>query len=206
MSEETVTIFRSQVNSALPVNMTQAEETSAPLRLEQPAGMTNDELVARVKAGFRKIAEEIPYILELRTRFGRLKRGHANIGGCNTWKEFCEKHLHRTDRRIRQVVAANSLVDKGKRLGLPDNVKKREAGTTPPKAASNWDALEMSKRCFGYIVNCLEHLSVGEANQALSDLIAKLQDERRMRIDPQPSRTKSNNVRKPNKRQRKGAN
>lgn len=74
------------------------EETSASY-------LNNDELVARVKSGFEKIRESLPYIAELRARFGRVRRGSADIAGCRTWKEFCEKHLHRTDRRIRQVLA-----------------------------------------------------------------------------------------------------
>jgi hypothetical protein len=191
-SQSLVSINRNEVGDS---SASHQEEVSSA-SLEDLRGMTNDELLKRVKSGFQKIAAELPYILELRSRFARLKRGNANIGGCKTWKEFCVKHLHRTDRRIRQVVAANSLVDRGKRLGLPANKKRTEAGTTPPAASSNWDAEETSRKCFAYVVNALEHLSVSEANRVLLDLIEKLQDERRMRVDPAPVNSKKVRPRK----------
>src|SRR5260370_40660887 len=78
------------------------EETSA----SRAAYMTNEELLARVQGAFQKIADEMPCILELRARFARQKRGSASICGCRSWEEFCTKRLHRTPRRIRQVLAA----------------------------------------------------------------------------------------------------
>jgi len=71
--------------------------------------MPNRALVARVKKGFDKIRAELPYIKELRNRFASLPRGTANIDGCKTWTEFCERRLHRTDRRIRQVLAEEEV-------------------------------------------------------------------------------------------------
>jgi hypothetical protein len=49
-----------------------------------PSWMTDSALVDRVKIGFQKIKEELPYIIELRARFARLPRGHANIAGYKT--------------------------------------------------------------------------------------------------------------------------
>lgn len=199
MTVTTIAVGPKEINSIVSASKIEAEGISASheeevtsVSLEQLAsGMTNEELLARVKCAFQKIAAELPYIVELRSRFARLTRGNANIGGCKTWKEFCIKHLHRTDRRIRQVVAAHSLVDRGRNLGLPPTKKRTEAGTTPPVSSCNWDAEETSRRCFAYVCNSLEHLGTNEANQALLDLIAKLQDERRMRIDPPKSKTKT---------------
>jgi len=159
----------------------EAEETSGSLE-KRPEDMTNDELVVRVKFGFQKMAEHIPWIRELRARFARLPRGNANIDGCKTWKEFCEKVLHRTDRRIRQVVAASSIIDKSKSLGIPAHKTKRV--DMPPASSDNWDAAETCRRLLAYCIHALEHLSTTEADHALSDLIAKLQDERRLRINP----------------------
>lgn len=194
MDKKTVAGSTTSVNSGS--GFSQPEETSAssqaivPREAEgisaslqpHPEGMTNEELVVRVRAGFQKIAAEIPYIVELRARFARLTRGKANIGGCRTWKEFCEKILKRTDRRIRQVVAANSILDKSKSVGLPAHKTKHV--DMPPASSCGWDTVETSRRCFAYVINSLEHLSSPEANQALVDLIAKLQDERRERIEP----------------------
>ena len=83
----------------------QAEIISAsPVKM--PADMSNDELVERVSGFFNKVLDELPYIIEIRHRFSLLKRNNANIAGCKSWKQFCETRLHRTDRRIRQVLAA----------------------------------------------------------------------------------------------------
>lgn len=92
------------------VEIGEAGETRASFQ-KFPKQMTTEELVQRVTLGFRKISAEIPYILELRARFGRLPRGRANIASCSTWKEFCVKVLHRSDSRIRQVIAAHSALD-----------------------------------------------------------------------------------------------
>src|ERR1700719_1628984 len=67
--------------------------------------MTNRALGSRVKRGFEKIKSELPYIIELRDRFKALPRGKANIDNCTTWTQFCELRLHRTYRRIQQVLA-----------------------------------------------------------------------------------------------------
>jgi hypothetical protein len=84
--------------------------------------MTDADLVAHVTIGFQKIREELPYILELRKRFARLPRGHANIAGCKTWKEFCIKILHRTDRHMLRVLAN----------GIPDTVVPAEPRAPAP--------------------------------------------------------------------------
>jgi hypothetical protein len=82
------------------------EETSASFAARVRAkNMTDRSLAARVKKGFEKIRSELPFIKELRARFEAAPRGSANIDGCKTWAEFCERRLHRTDRRIRQVLA-----------------------------------------------------------------------------------------------------
>jgi hypothetical protein len=67
--------------------------------------MTDKQLVARVKSGFKKIKAELPYILELKNRFAALPRGSANICGCKTWKTFCIEHLHRTPRAVAYALA-----------------------------------------------------------------------------------------------------
>jgi hypothetical protein len=74
------------------------------------AYMSNEQLLAHTLAMFQTIASAIPYIVELRSRFARLKRGSANICGCRTWQQFCFVHLHRSDRRIRQVISAHALL------------------------------------------------------------------------------------------------
>jgi hypothetical protein len=67
--------------------------------------LTDKQLVARVKSGFQKIREQLPYILELRRRFAELPRRKANIDGCHSWREFCERRLNRTYQQIYNVLA-----------------------------------------------------------------------------------------------------
>jgi hypothetical protein len=82
------------------------DETSASFNARRAAKkMSSPALVSRVKKDFGKIKSALPYIKELRDRFAALPRGKANIAGCKTWAEFCEKRLHRTDRTIRRVLA-----------------------------------------------------------------------------------------------------
>src|SRR5260221_357270 len=58
-----------------------------------PEDMSDEALAALVRDGLKKFAKIVPYVRELRNRFGALPRGHANIMGCKTWSEFCERVL-----------------------------------------------------------------------------------------------------------------
>jgi|SRR5579872_2968927 len=65
----------------------------------------------------------MPYIVELRKRLKAAPRGKASIGGCDTWEQFCEKHLHRTASAIRKTLQTKhdgSAHRKPKEEGLPD--------------------------------------------------------------------------------------
>lgn len=68
------------------------------------AKMSDAQLVKRVKQGFQKIHDELPWIIELRKRFANRPRGKANIAGCKTWIQFCDKVLSRTPRQIQRVL------------------------------------------------------------------------------------------------------
>lgn len=93
------------VLGSLTWNYSVESEIISPSIHKLPHEMSNCELVVRVKLGFQKIEDELPFIEELHGRFAQLPRGHANIGGCRTWEEFCTTVLHRTPRRIQQVLA-----------------------------------------------------------------------------------------------------
>ncbi len=101
-----------------PVNPERAEEISAPKSVKR---LSNGRLVVCVKASFQKIKKALPYILELRARFGALPRGGA-IAGCASWKTFCIVHLHRTDRAIRYALAEQNE---------PVNVQVQQAAPEP---------------------------------------------------------------------------
>jgi hypothetical protein len=76
------------------------------------AKMTDSELVHRVKQGFQKIHDELPWIVELRKRFANRPRGKANISGCKTWIEFCTTVLNRSPRTIQRLLSEPDECDK----------------------------------------------------------------------------------------------
>jgi hypothetical protein len=70
--------------------------------------MTDEQLASFVIGAFTTIRASLPFIKELRERFTHLYRGNygggEKIAGCRYWKEFCQKHLHRTDSCIRKAI------------------------------------------------------------------------------------------------------
>jgi hypothetical protein len=52
---------------------------------------------------WKKLSELRPLIAQLREIFMKLKPGDK-IAGCSTWTDYCKRILHRTDRRIRQII------------------------------------------------------------------------------------------------------
>jgi hypothetical protein len=75
-----------------------------------PAKLSTEELVEIAVGTFQRVQDSIPYIIELRKRFRAAPRGNAQIGGCDTWEQFCEKHLHRTASAIRKALQAEQTV------------------------------------------------------------------------------------------------
>lgn len=71
-----------------------------------PRDMSDDSLVAIVIAGWQQFHNLIPHVIELRERFNSRPRGAANIAGCQTWTEFCEKKLDRKIRAVQTAIAA----------------------------------------------------------------------------------------------------
>lgn len=83
--------------------------TGLTIEAELCSAMSNERLAEFVQDTFVKIQSALPYIIELRRRFSELPRGKANILGCQTWAEFCEQRLHRTDRAVRKAIAAEKV-------------------------------------------------------------------------------------------------
>jgi hypothetical protein len=88
---------------------TVAEGISATLG--DPAEYTSAEKAAIVIKYVRNFRECIPFIVSLKEDFDTGERDSLNrlrepIQDCHSWKEFCDLHLGKSDRRIRQVLAA----------------------------------------------------------------------------------------------------
>jgi hypothetical protein len=86
-----------------PIVAVEREQSSCSI-----ATIADEPLVEIVIEGCSKFRRIIPYIIELRRRFQDRPRGSANIAGCNTWTEFCEKKLDRTVRAVQKAIAVES--------------------------------------------------------------------------------------------------
>ena len=87
---------------------TAAEQSS--LTLGDPAILSNDQLADIVIEGFKKMQRYLPYIVAMKARFDTGVRDSKNhlktlIKGCDSWQEFCFRHLDRTPRAIRKAMA-----------------------------------------------------------------------------------------------------
>ena len=81
--------------------------------------------------GLTKLIELRPMIAQLREMFMQLKPGDK-IAGCRTWTEYCGRVLHRTDRRIRQLLqGANPASEKHSRKSV--QAKEDSAPLEPPR-------------------------------------------------------------------------
>jgi hypothetical protein len=109
--------------------------------VSSPSSLSTDQLVSAVVSSFSKIRDAMPYVFELRKRFADAPRGAANIAGCQTWKEFCQKHLHRTPRAVQlafhdmQAIACEhcgEMVESKNRLRKHINKTHPETRPDPP--------------------------------------------------------------------------
>jgi hypothetical protein len=69
--------------------------------------LSNEDLAVLVRDGLQKFSKLVPYVRELRIRFADLPRGKANIMGCASWTQFCEKVLGRTDSAVRKALSTS---------------------------------------------------------------------------------------------------
>jgi protein gp37 len=120
--------------------------------LAPPSNLSDEDLAVVVRDGCRQFKRLIPYVAELRNRFEDRPRGKANIMGCNTWTEFCEKVLDRTDRAVRKALAvAADEHDKATykefvRRNATTNVRRRrqarketESRNKPARVKEKWE-------------------------------------------------------------------
>jgi hypothetical protein len=63
-----------------------------------------NDLHATIADGLIKLRTLVPYISEMRRRFAIAPRGKADIVGCATWSEYCEKFLHRDVRHVANLL------------------------------------------------------------------------------------------------------
>jgi hypothetical protein len=110
-----------------------------------------------------------------------LKPGEK-IAGCRTWTNYCEQVLHRTDRRIRQVLAGtNPASEKHSRKSLPAT-KDRKALSQPktvkmPKIqVSEWTPESVVDTSFSFVNAVFQEAKLSDEDQkkAVEQLIDRL--------------------------------
>jgi len=122
-------------------------------------------------------------IAQLRELFMKLKPGEK-IARCRTWTEYCEKVLHRSDRRIRQILkGTNPASQKHSRKSLPAS-KDSEAFPQPmtvemPEAqGSEWTPELAVDTSFNFVCSVFQkaNLSHEDQNKAVEQLIGRLKE------------------------------
>jgi hypothetical protein len=80
--------------------------------LSDPATMTDDRLAGVVIEGVKKLRAILPYVVALKIRFDEGRRDSFRrlvnpIGGCHSWRDFCNTHLDRAPQTVNQAFAAS---------------------------------------------------------------------------------------------------
>jgi len=131
----------------------------------------------------KKLRELTPMIAQLRQQFMKLKPGET-IARCRTWTEYCEQVLHRTDRRIRQVLAGtNPASEKHSRKSLPASKDKKVLPQSmtvemPEVQGSEWTPESVVETSFNFVCSVFKtaNLSDEDQNKAVEQLIDRLKE------------------------------
>jgi hypothetical protein len=131
-----------------------------------------------------KLAELRPLIARLRDAFMKL-HSDEKIAGCRTWTDFCERVLHRTDRRIRQILSgANPASEKHSRKSLEANkglsaVPEPKTVKVPEAPNAEWTREMVVDTSFDYVYSVFQKAKLAQAehNEAVVQLIGKLRHE-----------------------------
>ena len=131
----------------------------------------------------KKLNELRPMIAQLRMQFMKLKRGET-IARCGTWTQYCQKVLHRTDRRIRQILkGTNPASKKHSRKPLPDS---KDRTTLPQPVtveiseaeSSGWTPELVVDTSFNFVYSVFQkaNLSHEGQNTAVEQLVNRLRE------------------------------
>jgi hypothetical protein len=142
------------------------------------------EAFTMYEQSWKKLSELRPMIAQLREQFIQLKPGEK-IAGCRTWTEYCQRVLHRTDRRIRQILkGANPASEKHSRkslLGLQDMNALPESTTVkvPEVRNAEWTRELVVDTSFDFVNSVFQKAKLPdeEHNNAVVQLIDKLRRE-----------------------------
>jgi len=79
-----------------------------------------EEVAAHFETVCAKLSELRPKVEKIKSYFRESIRGSVTLAGCRSFREFCEKRLHRCEQTVYKMLASDT--------------KKREPGKTTPKA------------------------------------------------------------------------
>jgi len=141
-----------------------------------------EEVFNMYDSSLKKLSELRPMIGQLRQQFMELKQGET-IARCRTWTQFCQKVLHRTDRRIRQILkGTNPATQKHSRKSLPapkdnDALPQPMAVEIPEAQSSEWTPELVVDTSFNFVRSVFQkaNLSPEGQNKAFEQLIDKLE-------------------------------
>lgn len=142
------------------------------------------EAFSAYEQSLKKLSELRPMIAQLRGLFLTLKKSEK-IAGCRTWTQYCERVLHRTDRRIRQILnGANPASAKHSRKALQadkDMSALPEPKTVKVPEAHNaeWTRDLVIETSFDYVYSVFQKAKLPheDHNYAVVQLIDKLRHE-----------------------------
>jgi hypothetical protein len=141
-----------------------------------------NEAFSMYDGSMKKLRELSPMIAQLRQQFMVLGKGET-IARCRTWTEYCKKVLHRTDRRIRQILkGTNPASQKHSRKSLPAP-KDSEALPQPMRVempeiqGSEWTPESVVETSFNFVYSVFQtaNLSHEDQNKAVEQLIGRLE-------------------------------
>jgi hypothetical protein len=183
------------MKSVSKIGKTEPEISSGSTELSRPvpSAAQREKLAERVEMlvdeafsmyeGYRnKLKELCPMIAQLRQQFMELKPGEK-IARCRTWTEYCKRVLHRSDRRLRQILEGNnpaSTKHSRKSLPAPKNTKALPQPMTlkmPEAQGSDWTTQLVVDTSFDFVYSVLEKakLSDEDHNEAVEQLIDRLE-------------------------------
>jgi hypothetical protein len=128
----------------------------------------------------KKLTELRPMITELRQHFMKLKSGET-IFGCSNWTAYCEKVLHRSDRRVRQIMgAANPASEKHSRKSLPAPKETKALKTVkmPKIQVFEWTSRSVADTSFSFVNAVFQEAKLSDEDQkkAVEQLIDRLKE------------------------------
>lgn len=147
---------------------------------------------------WKKLSDLRPLIAQLREMFMKLKPGDK-IARCSTWTAYCDRVLHRTDRRIRQILkGVNPASEKHGPKSLQAKVESTSPGPSrlvhanvvnvPPEPKTvklpearnvEWSLKMVVDTSFAYVSSVFEKAKLPDEdhNKAMDQLIERLRQE-----------------------------